>query len=451
MTYEYFLSQKTSVASDAGFSPTFLPDSLFDFQQLLVDWAVRKGRAAIFADCGLGKTLMQLVWAENVVRHTNGRVLILTPLAVSRQTQREAERFGIEVHVSRDGKSNHNITVTNYERLHYFYPSHFHGVVCDESSILKSFDGQTRRDVTDFMSHIPYRLLCTATPAPNDYMELGTSSQALGVMEYKHMLSQFFTHDGGETSKWRLKGHAKGSAFWQWMCSWARAVRRPSDLGCSDDGFILPKLQIQTHIINCTQPREGMLFAVPAIGLQEQREERKSTIHERCQRAADLINATDQPAVAWCHLNAEGDMLTQMIDGAVQVSGSDHDEYKEETFEAFANGEIRVLVTKPTIAGFGLNWQHCSHQTFFPSHSYEQQYQAIRRSWRFGQRSDVTIDLIATEGEYLVIENLKRKAQDAEKMMDQIVAHMHRENQAQPNNHTINSMEVPSWLSSIKS
>lgn len=447
MTYQDFLRQKTRQAGDAGFKPLFLPESLFDFQRLLVEWAVRKGRSAIFADCGLGKTLMQLVWAENVVRKTNDNVLILTPLAVGRQTQHEAERFGIEAHVSRDGTVKPNITVTNYERLHHFDPSQFQGVVCDESSILKAFGGSTRMAVTDFMSRVPYRLLCTATPAPNDYMELGTSSQALGVMEYKHMLAQFFTHDGGETSKWRLKGHAKGSAFWQWMCSWARAVRTPSDLGFSDKGFSLPKLHIQTHIIDATRPREGMLFAMPAVGLQEQREERKMTLNERCQRAADLINDTKKTAVAWCHLNAEGDMLAQMIDGAVQVSGSDKDERKEEIFEAFSGGDIRVIVTKPTIAGFGLNWQHCSHQTFFPSHSYEQQYQAIRRSWRFGQQSDVTIDMIATEGEMLVIENLKRKADDAEQMMKSMVGFMNHELKQQTKVTAQTQEKIPSWLS----
>ena len=430
-----------------GFLPNYMPECMFDFQRAIVDWACRKGRAAIFADCGLGKTLMQLVWAENVVQHTGGNVLILTPLAVSHQTVLESSKFGIKTARSNYGEITEKIMVTNYERLEHFKPSDFAGIVCDESSILKNYSGKTRDAITEFMAQIEFRLLCTATAAPNDFMELGTSSEALGYLKYKEMLSMFFSHDGGETSKWALKGHAQKGPFWRWMCTWAMAIRHPSDLGFSAKGYDLPELKIRRHIVASNKPQDGHLFVMPAVGLDEQREERRRTLKERCEMAAQLICSHDKPAIAWCHLNVEGDMLENLIPGAVQVSGSDTDEKKESAFRKFENGEIRVIITKPSLAGHGLNWQHCNHQTFFPSHSFEQWYQAIRRCWRYGQKNPVTVDVISSEGESDVVANLERKAKAAEMLFGQIVNHMSDQikEETKKTNQT-QEIELPSWL-----
>jgi len=458
MTYQEFLNGKAQISVMDGFIPLFMPGFLFDFQSMLVEWGVRKGRAAYFADCGMGKSPMQLVWAENVVRHTNKPVLIVTPLAVGRQTVKEGAKFGIECHLSRDGAVHQNITVTNYEQLHKFAPSEFSGMVCDESSILKNFDGQIKETVTEFMRLMPYRLLCTATAAPNDYIEFGTSSEALGGIGYMDMLGTFFKNDqnslhpstrGRHNSawygcKWRFKPHAE-RPFWQWLCSWARAVRKPSDLGFDDGKFVLPKLTVNQHIVNASRPLDGYLFTVPAHGLSEQRSERRHTLTERCERMAQLV--TVQPSsVAWCHLNSEGDLLEKMIPGSLQVSGNDTDEEKEEKFEAFESGQCKYLVTKPKIAGFGLNWQHCSHTAMFPSHSFEQYYQSVRRFWRFGQAHDVTVDLITTEGEADVMQNLQRKAEATDKMFSKIVEEMAHELHMKQGDTFATNMEVPSWL-----
>lgn len=443
--YAEFLHAKSHLDSNDGFDPVFLPDFLFPFQRSLVEWAVRKGRAAIFADCGLGKTPMQLTWAENVVRHTNGRVLILTPLAVSYQTRLEAEKFGFDL-----GR----IDVANYERLHHYDPSDYAGVVCDESSILKSFDGKRRLAVTDFMRKARYRLLCTATAAPNDYIELGTSSEALGYLGHTDMLNRFFKNDQnnsatgrlyGEAMKWRFKGHAE-TPFWRWVCSWARAVRRPSDLGFADEGFILPPLIERDHVVQSETIAPGMLFSVVARGLAEQREERRRTVGERCEKVAALVADTGQPALVWCHLNVEGDRLTAAIPGAVQVSGSDSEEKKEATFLAFSRGEIRVLVTKPKCGAWGLNFQHCAHVTFFPSHSFEQYYQGVRRCWRFGQTRPVTVDVVTTEGEREVMANLQRKARAADSMFSALVEEMNRAISVDRAKTVVRKEEVPSWI-----
>ena len=317
MNYADFIARKTQAGADSGFAPVWMPDFLFDFQRDLVEWAVRKGRAAIFADCGLGKTPMGLVWASNVARKTGRPVLYLTPLAVAAQTVREAQKFGIDAIQSKDGASAGHIVVANYERLHYFSADDFAGVVCDESSILKSFAGQRRGEITAFMRKVPYRLLQTATAAPNDYIELGTSSEALGYLGHMDMLNRFFKNDlnnsaqgrmRGEVIKWRLKGHAE-TPFWQWVCSWARAVRRPSDLGFDDTRFALPKLHENEHLVQAQSLPDGMLFALPAVGLKEQREERRRTVEERCAMVAERVNSTGQPALVWCDLNDEGDSL----------------------------------------------------------------------------------------------------------------------------------------------
>lgn len=460
MDYHSFLTHKAQLADDSGFKPLFMPDFLFDFQSSLVEWGIRKGRAAMFCDCGLGKTPMQLVWAENVVRHTNKPVLILTPLAVGAQTLKESVKFDIEAHRSGDGSVKPNITITNYERLHKFNASDFSGVVCDESSILKNFDGETKEAVTEFMRLVPYRLLCTATAAPNDYIEFGTSSEALGGLGYMDMLGRFFKNDQNSLhpttrgrfnnawygSKWRFKPHAE-RPFWQWLCSWARAVRKPSDLGFDDKAFVLPKLIVNQHIVEASRPMDGYLFTIPARGLDEQRSERKHTLKERCERMAELINFRTDCSIAWCHLNAEGDLLEKIMPNAIQVSGNDGDEEKEEKFEAFSSGQANVLITKSKIAGLGMNWQHCSHMAMFPSHSFEQYYQSTRRCWRFGQTKDVTVDLISTEGESDVMQNLQRKADATEKMFAMIVQEMNHELQITHDDIFPNKMEVPLWLS----
>lgn len=466
--YSSFLSAKAQYGSDSGFSPVWMPDFLFDFQKSLVEWAIRKGRGALFADCGLGKTPMQLVWAENVVRKTNRPVLILTPLAVAAQTVREAAKFGIDARRS-DGKlaTGAHIVVTNYEKLHKFSPEDFAGAVCDESSAIKAFDGKRRAEVTEFLRTLPYRLLCTATAAPNDYIELGTSSEALGEMGQMDMLGRFFRNDqntvkpvrrwtaqktgwasqsaGTGRGLWRFKGHAE-EPFWRWVSSWARAMRRPSDFGFTDDGFVLPPLIEREHTVEARSLADGMLFSLPAANLFEEREERRRTLRERCGMVADLVSDTKAPAVVWCHLNPEGDLLEKIIPDARQVSGASSDEEKEEVYEAFGKGQLRVVVIKPKIGAWGLNWQHCSHVVTFASHSYEQYYQAVRRCWRFGQKRPVVVDLVSTEGERGIKENMRRKAEAADRMFSALVAHM---NEAMRLDHSITfvkPMEVPSWL-----
>lgn len=451
--YQKFLNDKTHYGADTGFEPVFMPDKLFPFQAAIVEWAIRKGRSAIFADCGLGKTFMQLTWSENVARHTGGKVLVLTPLAVAFQTVKEGEKIGIEVIHRRDGlRAGDRIVVTNYERLHYFNANDFDGVVCDESSILKNFDGETRKAITDFMRKRPYRLLCTATAAPNDYIESGTSSEALGNLGYADMLSKFFRREktfvklynaGGQG--WEMRPHAQRD-FWRWVVSWARAMRKPSDMGFPDAGFNLPPLVVRSHVVKSSKPLPGYLFDIPAVGLAEQRADLRNTIAERCEMASELINAHDRPAVAWCNLNEEGNRLEKLIHGAVEVSGADAEERKEEVFSGFISGDIRVLVTKPTIGGFGLNLQHCAHETFFPSHSYEQYYQAVRRCWRFGQENSVTVDMITTDGQENVLSNLQAKAQGADKMFEQLVSLMRNELVIEKRNDYTKQIGVPAWL-----
>ena len=462
MTYADFLERKTQLDGFDGFEPTWMPDFLFPFQAALVEWAIRKGRAALFADCGLGKTPMQLVWAENIRRETGRPVLIVTPLAVGFQTKAEAAKFGIEADTSRDGSLTAGITITNYERLHLFEPTELGGMVCDESSAIKSFDGVHRALVTDYMRKMRYRLLCTATAAPNDYIELGTSSEALGYLGHMDMLNRFFKNENSTSDtkghwkghgaprafmgqQWRFKGHAE-DAFWRWVCSWARAMRQPSDLGFDDDGFLLPPLEHRQHIVAASSRPEGTLFDLPAIGIHEEREEQRRTVRERSEAVAELL-ADAESAVAWCHLNAEGDLLTKLIPGAVQVSGSDDADKKEEALIGFSRGDIRVLVTKPKIGAWGLNWQHCHRMSFFPSHSYEQYYQAVRRSWRFGQKSPVLIDIVTTEGGRHALDNLQRKADQASRMFDSLVAHMNDALSVQRSNVYPDPVEVPAWLS----
>lgn len=455
-SYVDFIASKQQLDGDHGFNPDVLPDWMFDYQRFLVQWACRKGRAAIFADCGMGKTPMQLVWADNVHRQTGKPVLILTPLAVSYQTVGEAERFGIEASRSTGGKPASPIVVTNYEKLHHFDQGDFGGVVCDESSILKNFDGSTKAAVTEFMRLIPYRLLCTATAAPNDYHELGTSSEALGYLGYQDMLSRFFKEDvikdylGWGRKSYRFRGHAE-EPFWRWVCSWARACRKPSDLGFDDGRLVLPPLREHEVVIETSKTRPGMLFSLPAETLQDQRKERRITLEERCQAACSLVGDGPGAAVIWCHLNDEADLLERMLHDCRQVSGSQSEEEKEEILLAFQRGEIRRLVTKPKIGCFGLNWQHCHRVVTFASHSWEQYYQAVRRCWRFGQTNPVDVHVIATEGEVGILANLRRKADAADRMFESLVRHMGQAMSVDHRRTFSHSERIPKWLLTTKS
>jgi hypothetical protein len=454
-SYDAYLSEKAQSGADNGFDPVFMPDYLFPHQKALAEWSVRKGRCAILADCGMGKTPMSLVWAENVVRQTNGRVLLLTPLAVAAQFAEECEKFGIVAARSHEGElPTGGVVITNYERLKHFSPSDFSGVVCDESSILKNFQGSRKKEITSFLKKVPYRLLATATAAPNDYHELGTSSEALGYLGYMDMLNKFFRNTmnnsahgrmRGEVIKWRLKGHAE-LPFWRWVCSWARAARKPSDLGFDDGNFELPPLTERVHVVDVHTTADGMLFNLPAAGLQEQREERKRSIPERCKKAAELALSTDQPVLIWCHLNEEGDALEKAIPRSTQVSGRDSDEAKERKLMAFQHGESRVLITKPKIGAWGLNFQHCNRVIMFPSHSYEQYYQSVRRCWRFGQEREVFVDIVTTEGEQDVLKNLQRKAAQADEMFTNLVEQMQMGMGIALASKFQDKQEVPSWL-----
>jgi len=453
--YADFLAAKSQANVGHGFEST-LPAHLFDFQRDLTEWAIRQGRAAIFADCGMGKTPMELAWADAVHRHTGKPVLLLTPLAVGFQIVTEAAKFGHEAAMSRTGKPSAAITVTNYEQAEKFNPRDFGGIVCDESSAIKAFDGTTRAVVTELMREMPYRLLGTATAAPNDYLELGTSSEALGELGYTDMLSRFFVNDNrtvtsrsnfaatGRAVGWRFKGHAE-QPFWRWVASWARAIRRPSDYGYNDGAFILPALTERVHVVEAVTVREGTLFDVPAVGLAEEREEARRTLDERCERAAELL-ADALAGVAWCHLNDESTRLAKLIPGAIEVTGSDSPDEKEAKLAAFSRGDIRVLVTKPVIGAWGLNWQHAHRMTYFPSHSYEQYYQAVRRMWRFGQQQEVLVDVVTTKGGENTLRNLQRKAAAADAMFDALIAHMNDALHVQRRHNYNNEIEVPQWL-----
>lgn len=452
--YESFLEQKGRVVVDAGVTVDAdkLNPHLFPFQRDLVRWALERGRAALFCDCGLGKTLMQLAWAEQIP----GDVLILAPLAVAQQTVREGERFGIPVNYCRDGSQvRPGVTVTNYEMLEHFDVSAFAGVVLDESSILKAYDGKTCQRIIEAFAATPYRLACTATPAPNDHMELGNHSAFLGIMSRAEMLAMYFTHDGGDTSQWRLKRHAEGE-FWKWVCSWGAMVKKPSDLGYSDDGYHLPALNMEHHVLAVDESlahAAGMLFAKDASTLEEQRATRRATLESRVAECARYVNASSEQWLIWCELNDESDALCRAIPGAVQVRGSDTLEEKERALIDFTEGRLRVLITKPKIAGFGMNWQNCHNVAFVGvSHSYEQTYQAIRRCWRFGQRHPVNVHVVSAETEGRVVDNLRRKERDAERMAEEMVAHMRaqqrfgRATRTRTKYRPVTDLQFPSWL-----
>lgn len=422
MSYAGFLAAKvvtdppTGIEVSGDLNPLF-----FDFQRDLTRWALRRGRAAIFADCGLGKTPMQLVWAE----HVPGPVLILAPLAVAAQTVREGEKFGVAVEYVRGQPDDPSgVYITNYEMLDHFDPSAWHGIVLDESSIIKHKDGAFRNKLLESFADTPFRLACTATPAPNDFTELGNHAEFLGVLTMTEMLSTYFVHDGGSTQNWRLKGHAQDD-FWRWMCSWAVMLRAPSDLGYDDDGFTLPPLTYHDHVIRTETAPEGFLFPVEAQTLHERLAARRSTIEERVARCATDVNASDEPWVVWCNLNDESSELAKAIPDAVEVRGTDDPDHKERALLGFADGDYRVLVTKPSIAGHGMNWQHCPNVAFVGlSDSWEQYYQAVRRCWRFGQEREVHVHVYTAETEGAVVANIKRKEDDAERMANEMTAYM---------------------------
>lgn len=423
MKYEDVIARKSASVAASGMVVKDLAPHLFPHQVDLTRWALRRGRAAIFADTGLGKTAMQIEWARHVSRE--GRVLILTPLAVAQQTVREAARFGVEAVFSRED-TGAPITVANYDMLHAFDASRFVGVVLDESSILKAFDGRTRNALVTSFRDTPFKLACTATPAPNDFTELGNHSAFLGLKTREEMLAEYFVHDGGSTQDWRIKGHAV-EPFWRWVASWGAVVKLPSDLGHDDGAFRLPPMRMHEHVVDMDDHdvrATGMLFADDARTLAEQRAVRRATIEKRIAKAADLA-AGNEPCLVWCELNDEGNAAAEAIAGAVQVAGSDDAEAKTDRLLGFSEGRYRVMVSKPSIAGFGLNWQHCARMVFVgASHSYEGTYQAIRRCWRFGQTRPVDVHVIRAATEGAVIANYRRKEADAARMAAEMTAHV---------------------------
>lgn len=428
LDYAAFLEQKRMTDPMTGMDQVpDLPEFLFPHQRDITAWALRRGRAAVFAGTGLGKTATELVWATAVAEFTGKPVLIFAPLAVSQQHIREAAKFDIDARIVRDqSEVGPGVNVTNYQKIAHFDLSKFGGIVLDESSILKSTDGHYRTKLIEECRDIPFRLAATATPAPNDFMELGNHAEFLGVMSYTDMLATFFTHDGGETQKWRLKGHAEDD-FWRWMASWAVMLRQPSDLGYPNEGYDLPPLrQHQHHVAVDYAPSldTGLLFPIEASTMQERLAARRDTVAERVALAASITPA-DRPFVWWCNLNAEADALARAIPGAVNLSGSDSDDEKERKIAEFLSGDVRVLVSKASICGHGLNFQHCADTGFVGlSDSFEQVFQAIRRFWRFGQTKPVSVHFIAAETEGAVVANLRRKEADAERMAASMVRHM---------------------------
>lgn len=452
-TYDEYIARKSATTRFDGIAVDELAPHLYPFQSDLTRWALRRGRAAIFADTGLGKTLMQVEWARIVAER--GRVLILAPLAVAEQTSRKAAEFGVSIPYRR-ADTGDAITITNYELLEHFNPGDFTGVVLDESSILKAYTGATRTAIIEAFRDTPFRLACTATPAPNDFTELGNHSEFLGIKTRTEMLAEYFCHDGGSTRDWRIKGHAEES-FWRWVCSWGAMVKKPSDLGYDNGGVRLPPLTLREHVVRVPDEHyagEGLLFAPTARTLDAQRSSRRATLEARVEMAAKLSRGAD-PVLVWCELNAEADAAETEIVGAVQVKGSDDLETKVDRLLGFAEGRYRVLVTKPSIASQGMNWQHCTKVVFMgASHSYEQTYQAIRRCWRFGQERPVTVDIVRAENEDAVVANYRRKEAEAERMSERMVEHMratmreeissaHKEwNDYEP----AQDMEIPKWL-----
>ena len=437
MNYAEFLRNKTHSTNSYGFEPIWLPDSAFDFQKHIITKAVQKGRIGMFADTGLGKTLLQVVIAENIIRKTNKRVLILTPLAVAFQFIDEATRIGVsDISHSKDGTLQSKIVVCNYERLHLLNPEDFICVMLDESSILKNFAGKTRDQIVAFIKRVPYRFLSTATPSPNDFIELGNSSEALGYMGYMDMLTKFFKSNQNSVDsnnrnigeKFYLKPHAERD-FFAWVNQWSIMVKKPSDLGFEDSGYDLPALHVKKHMVQNSKTwridGQYALFAMPAKSMTEVREEQKLTVTERCEHAVQL--AGDKTSVYWCNLNEESSLLSDLDKDAVEIIGGMSIDKKEDILVSFARGDIKRLITKARMTSMGLNWQHCNHTVFFPTWSYEQYYQSIRRFWRFGQKSEVVCDMVISEGQERVMEALEQKTQKAIELYGNLVAAANRD------------------------
>lgn len=460
MNYQDFIESKRHSSIDFGIKYNFMPDAMFDFQKHAAEYTIKKGRCADFIDTGLGKTIIELVVAKNYIISTNKPVLILTPLAVAFQFIKEAEKFGIDdIEYCKDGKYKNKIIVTNYERLQYFSTTDFDCVILDESSILKNFEGAIKNSITSFLKKVKYRFLFTATPSPNDYIELGTSSEALGYLGYMDMLSKFFKNNQNNVSKisqvsqarqgveWYLKAHAEKD-FWQWVKSWSLSMKKPSDLGYSDANHILPDLFEISHVVKNNNPLtvngQTTLFPVMANNFREIKAEVRASINERCEKAVELSSSHDT-SVYWVNLNDEADIIRKLDSSSVEVRGTMDLDKKEEILLAFGNGEIKKLITKTSITAFGLNWQHCNHTTYFPTYSYEQYYQAIRRFWRFGQTKTVTADLILSTGQQKVMDSLLIKKDKAIKMFENLISNT-------SNNFTINKkqfnnqIKLPSFI-----
>jgi superfamily II DNA or RNA helicase len=453
--YERFIKSKLSADIPTGFDADVPVGPLFDFQAACVKWALKRGRAALFLDTGLGKTACQVTWAQMVSDHTGGNVIIAAPLCVAQQTVEEAAKFGIVVKYCRsDEEVEPGITITNYEMLEHFDLESFAGVVLDESSILKSHTSKTREYIATAFKQTPYKLSCTATPSPNDYIELGNQADFLGVMSAQEMLATFFTHDGGDTSKWRLKGHGK-VRFWEWMASWAICIRNPADLGFDGSRYELPPMHLVEHVVSGGELMEGQLFALTAQSLTERREAKRNSMADRIALAARIATEADGPVIVWCHMNEESERLAKAIPGAVEVTGSMTIDQKTKNVMAFTHGEARVLVSKASICGFGMNWQHCKTMIFAGmDDSFEKYYQAVRRCYRFGQKSSVTVHIITAETEGAVKANIERKQAQANLMAGQMVAHMRAVTRSQiigakSNTESYNPtvpMIIPAWI-----
>ena len=459
MNYQEFIKSKAIIYQPSGFDCTERNKNLFGWQNDVVRWALRKGKCAIFSDCGTGKTRMLLQWADMVRKHENKAVLILAPLAVAQQTRAEGQKCGIDVKVVRDQSECENgLNITNYEMLQHFDASEFCGVVLDESSIIKHKDGKTRQMIQDMFEETKYKLCCTATPAPNDFMELGTHAQFLGVMKQTEMLATFFVHDGGETQNWRLKGHAE-KKFFEWVAGWAACFKRPQDLGYAEEGYELPELRIHEETVESTSTElidgQMMMFAPVGKTLLERRSARRNSLLDRVNRAAEIANATKEQVLVWCDLNSESKALTEAIRDAVEVEGSMSLEEKEKGITGFLTGENRVLVSKPSIAGFGINAQNAHIEIFVGlSDSFEAYYQAVRRCWRFGQEKPVDVYIIISDAEGAVKENIQRKQRDAERMTDELIgftreflkSDLKQTKRDVDEYYAFEQMEVPEWL-----
>lgn len=461
MEYTEFIKSKSKSFQSTGFEvkKENLNSKMYEWQQDITSWALKKGKAAMFEDCGLGKTPQQLEWSRQVCEETKGSVIIYAPLAVASQTKREGEKFGIDVNLCREKEDiRKGINIANYEIMEHFDPNKFSGIVLDESSILKHHTSKTRQYLTDAYRDTPYKLACTATPAPNDFMEIGNHSEFFGIMSRSEMLSTFFVHDGGETAKWRLKGHAEDK-FWEWIASWACVLKNPADLGYSQDGYNLPNLNIIEHLVKSNNFINGegqfLLFPEIAQSLNDRRAARKESLDDRVKTAVEIANSTDKQVLVWCDLNDESAKLAKNITAAIEVKGSDSNDHKTNTMLGFSSGDVRCLVSKPSIAGWGMNWQNCSEMIFVGlSDSFEAYYQAVRRCWRFGQKNQVNVHIITSEAEGAVKANIERKQADAERMSQEMIKHTQKILEADikqsfkmsTNYIAPEKMKIPNWL-----